>query len=144
MSAKSDADLVSALIGADFVVPAVGIGLPVLGVLITCIVDVVKAEIVTTAPVFGLLVNTAAFLRGSLSIYLVQDTTNITHGTVLVIGVLGVVVDHDVFHGISALLSFSTARESIVVAQSLIIKSLSSWVKFRCLAHCILELHGGG
>lgn len=45
MSANSNADLVSAPPGVDLVVPAVGIGLPVLLVWGSLLIDVVQAEV---------------------------------------------------------------------------------------------------
>lgn len=51
MRAKSDADLASALVRADFVVPTVGVRLPVLRVVVTHFVDAVEAEIVSAASV---------------------------------------------------------------------------------------------
>ena len=143
VSTKSDADLATAVVRVDFVVPTVGVGLPVLRVVIAVVVDAVEAEIVSAALEVVLLVDTAALIGGTLGVNLVQDTADITHGSVHVIFVIGVGVDEHVLHGVIALLSGTTASNSGVRAQLLGVKLLSSLVKGGILTHLVLELHGG-
>ena len=82
VSAKSDADLAAAFEGADLVVPAVGVGLPVLHGVFPHFVDAVEAEVVSAASVTGLLVDAAALVGWTLVVLHVEDATDITHGSV--------------------------------------------------------------
>jgi len=81
MRTQSDADLRAAPPGVDLVVPAVGIELPVLLFMVLALVDVIHAEIVLSAHKLIELIDTAAFVRGALSICHVFDSTDVTHGS---------------------------------------------------------------
>ena len=144
MNAKSDADLAAAFEGADFVVPAVGVGLPVLFVLIWLIVDAVEAEVVSAASVTGLLVDAAALIGWTLFVHLVEDTTDITHGSELVVWVFCVLVDEHVLHGVWTLLCVATARDCIIVAHPTRVKLLRPFVKDWSITHLVLEFDGSG
>jgi len=144
VNAKSDADLAAAFEGADFVVPAVSVGLPVLFVLVWLIVDAVEAEVVSAASVTGLLVDAAALVGWTLVVHHVEDATDITHGSVHVVWVFCVLVDEHVLHGVCTLLCGATARDCIIVAQPIRVKRLRSYVKGRSIAHLVLEFEGRG
>ena len=116
MSANSNADLVSAPPGVDLVVPAVGIGLPVLLVWGSLLIDVVQAEVELAADEVRVLVNTAALWRGALRVRLGIDTTNVTHGTGPLVGseTIFIVLKH-VLASARTLLGVTSAGNAIVV-----------------------------
>ena len=108
--ANSNGDVVSTPVRVDLVVPAVRIGLPVLGVSFWSIVDVVNTEIVLSALEARELVDAAALGGGSLRVHLVLDATDVAHGArLLVISQIDIVVDQHVFTRVWALLSVATA-----------------------------------
>lgn len=132
VSAKSDTDFIATPVRCDFVVPAVSVGLPVLLVRAIVIIDVVEAEIIMTTHEVLILVDTAAFWGRAFSIWLLINTTSVTHGSVLLIDgkdltVFACFVEKDVFVGARAFLGVTTTSKGIVVGHPL-------WVK--CLGLC--------
>ena len=144
VSAKSDADLAAAFEGADLVVPAVGVGLPVLHGVFLHVVDAVEAEVVSAASVTGLLVDAAALVGWTLVVLYVEDATDITHGSEHLIWVFRVLIDEHVLHGVWTLLGGATARDCIVVAQPFRVKLLCPFVKDGSFTHLVLKFDGSG
>jgi len=144
VSAKSDSNLVTAPEGCDFVVPAVSVGLPVLLVgALFVLIDVVQAEVVLTALEVSILVDSAALWGGTLFIFLVLDTANVTHGSfLLVLGEANVVVDEDVLPGVSTLLGVATTSDAGHFGHPLRVVLRSFLRDYWVVTHIVPELKG--